>query len=179
MGHTVYGPIRTEMQHLPCFLFSWKFIVVMNLDLNQRWTTLPGIFQVFSRYCAVGSRYWPFLPGILAFLENCGIPGKYLENGKKSGIPGKSRQYFQVFSRYFPGIAHLWFSFQVLAFFFPGIPHFFFDCGIPGKYLENDKKCGIPGKNRQYLQVFSSFAHLCFSFQVLAFFFPGIPHFFF
>ena len=100
--------------------------IIVDQTTRQRWTTLPGIFQVFSRYCAVGSRYWHFLPGILAFLENCAIPGKYLENVVKSGIPGKKSPkfagIFQVFSRYcafavqFPGI----------CFFFPGIAHFFF-----------------------------------------------------
>ena len=100
--------------------------IIVDQTTRQRWTTLPGIFQVFSRYCAVVSRYWHFLPGILAFLEKCAIPGKYLENVVKSGIPGKNRQNLQVSSRYFPGIAHLCFRFQVFAFFFPGIAHFFF-----------------------------------------------------
>ena len=82
----------------------------------------PGInfFQVlafFSRYCA-----------LFEFLT-----AEYLAKKANTWKLTKSVEYLekvekilQVFSRYFPGIAHLWFSFQVFAFFFPGIAHFFF-----------------------------------------------------
>ena len=142
--------------------------MLSTLDNSSRY--FPGIFQVLRsgfQVLAFSSRYFGFF-------------GKVRNTWK---IPGKCRKKWNTwekspkFCRYLPGI------FQVLRicvsvsryllFFFQVLRTFFFECAIPGKYLEKGKKCGIPGKNRQYFAGIFQF----FSFSRYWLFLSGISHF--